>query len=54
MSYTKIKNAQELTDHSSRDAREKVLQLTDRVLQKLDQRVFLKQLIRREGSVLRI
>ncbi len=54
MSYAKIKNAQELTDHGSLEAREAVLQLTDRVLQKLDQRVFLKQLIRREGSVLRI
>ena len=45
MRYEKIKNAQELSDHGSRNARTKVLQLTDKVLQKLDQRVFLKDLI---------
>ena len=54
MNFKKIKNASRLLDHGSRNARENVLQLTDNVLQKLDQRVFLKNFIRREGSVLRI
>ena len=54
MEWQKIKNAEQLLSVGQTDAREKVLRLTDRVLQKLDQRVFLKNFIRRDGSKLRI
>ncbi len=54
MEWQKIKNSQEILGNGNAKARAKVLELTDRVLQKLDQRVYLNRLIRREGSVLHI
>ena len=54
MEWQKINNAEQLLTCGQADARAKVLQLTDRVLAKLDQRVFLKNMIRRDGSKLRI
>ncbi len=54
MEWQKIKNAEALLGTGQRDARAKVLELTDRVLQKLDQRAFLTKMMRREGSLLRI
>ena len=52
MEWQKIKNAESLLTCGQSGARAKVLELTDRVLQKLDQRAFLTNLIRREGSKL--
>ncbi|MBR4143036.1 MAG: glycerate-2-kinase family protein, partial [Firmicutes bacterium] len=52
MEWQKIKNAEQLLACGQADARAKVLELTDRVLAKLDQRVFLKNMIRRDGSKL--
>lgn len=52
MNLTKIKNGQEITSHGSGDAKEKALALTDGVLQKLDARKRLHQMMRREENLL--
>ena len=52
MEWQKIKNAEQLLACGQTDARARVLELTDRVLAKLDQRVFLKNMIRRDVSKL--
>ena len=48
----KIKNSQELLSHGNISAREKVLTLTDEVLDRLDSRERLKQMIKRTGDTL--
>ena len=48
----KIKNSQLLLSHGNISAREKVLTLTDEVLDRLDSRERLKQMIKRTGDTL--
>lgn len=48
----KIKNSQLLLSHGNISAREKVLTLTDKVLDRLDSRERLKQMIKRTGDTL--
>lgn len=52
MKYSKIKNAQDITSHGYADAKENVLKLVDGVLEKLDARKRLHEMMHREGNQL--
>lgn len=52
MDYSKIKNANEITSHGYSEAKENVLTLVDGVLQRLDARKRLHEMMHREGSKL--
>lgn len=52
MKYSKIKNAEEITSHGYADAKENVLKLVDGVLDKLDARKRLHEMMHREGNQL--
>lgn len=52
MNYSKIKNSKEITSHGYAEAKENVLRLVDGVLQKLDARKRLHEMMRREDNML--